>query len=479
METDGTLIEANRSALQFAGIREEDVLGKLFWDTPWWTHSPDLQNRLREAVRQASGGAMVRFEATHPSSTGQLAYVDFSLKPVRDEHGNVTLLIPEGRDITERKQVEAALRESEERYHSIFENAVEGIFQTTADGKYIAVNPALARIYGYDSPDDMIATITDIASQLYVDPGRRDEFLCLMQAQEEVTGFEALVYRKDGSFIWISESARTLRDQAGTVVAYEGTVEDITERKRAEGRLRATLDHVRTLSGRLAAMQEEERTHIARELHDELGVRLTCLKIDLSRLMSIVGNRVRADVRVKLNDRVRSMVGQVDSTIASLQQLVTQLRPALLDDLGLVAAIEWQSQDFQKRTGISCICETSTDDIAMEPERATAVFRICQEALTNTARHAQATAVTVTVTSQPDSLKLVVADNGVGVPNTKALDPRSLGLIGMQERAAQCGGTLTIEGDPQKGTTVTLYLPVGGGDSLNHRGIHAESSGGR
>lgn len=363
----------------------------------------------------------------------------------------------------ERSQAEEALRESEARYHSIFEKAVGGIFQTTLDGKYVAVNPALARMYGYDSPNDMIATITDIASQLYVDPGRRNEFLRVMQAQKEVTGFEALVYRKDGSFMWISESARTLRDQTGTVVGYEGTVEDITERKRAEGRLRATLDHVRTLSGRLATVQEEERARIARELHDELSVKLTCLKIDLSRVMSIIGNRVRADLRAKLNDRVRSMVGQVDSTIASLQRLVTQLRPALLDDLGLVAAIEWQGRDFQKRTGISCTCMTNADDIAIAPDRATAVFRICQEALTNTARHAQATAVTITVTSQPDSLQLVVADNGIGILDTKASDRQSLGLTGMQERAAQCGGTVTIEGDPDKGTTVTLCLSVGGG----------------
>jgi signal transduction histidine kinase len=213
------------------------------------------------------------------------------------------------------------------------------------------------------------------------------------------------------------------------------------------------------LSGRLATVQEEERARIARELHDELGVGLTCLKIDLSRLATIVGDDIGADARAKLDDKVRSMVEQVDGTIASVQRLATQLRPALLDDLGLVAAIEWQCQDFQKRTGIPCTCVTSADDIAMEPERATAIFRICQEALTNTARHAQATAVTIKLESRNDFLDLVVADNGVGISDTKVSDRKSLGLLGMKERVALFGGDLTIQGIYGRGTTVTACLP--------------------
>ena len=457
IDPQAKVLDVNEAASRMLGYSKDELCAMTVHDL-----NPDFQTDMWPGfwAETRKRGTMV-IETFHKAKNGRMIPIEVSVNFLSYEGKEYHCASV--RDITERKRVEAALRKSEERYHSIFENAVDGIFQTTADGKYVAVNPALARIYGYDSPDDMIKTITDIASQLYVDPGRRDVFLSLMQAQEEVTGFESLVYRKDGSFIWISESARTLRDQAGVVVGYEGTVEDITERKRAERQLRATLDQVRTLSGRLSTLQEKERTRIARELHDELGVRLTCLKIDLSRMMSVVGNRVRADLRAKLNDGVRSMVGQVDSTIAAVQRLVTQLRPALLDDLGLVAALEWQSQDFQKRTGISCTCVTSADDIAMEPERATAVFRICQEALTNTARHAQATTVMITVTSQPDALQMTVTDNGVGIPDTKASDPQSLGLLGMQERAAQCGGTLTIEGDPEKGTTVTLCLPIGGG----------------
>ncbi|MEO5863739.1 MAG: PAS domain S-box protein [Nitrospiraceae bacterium] len=362
-------------------------------------------------------------------------------------------------DITDRKRIEEALRESEERYRSIFENAVEGIFQTSLEGKYIDVNPALARIYGYNSPGDMIATISNIATQLYVDPDRRNEFIRLIQEQEALRGFESLVHQKDGRTIWVSENVRAMRDPNGVLLGYEGRVEDITERKLAEQRLRDTLDQVRMLTSRLETVQEEERRRISRELHDELGVRLTCLKIDLSRLITIAGDDVNAVVRAKLGDKVHSMLEQVDTTIAAVQSLATKLRPTLLDDLGLVAAIEWQCQDFQKRTGIPCTCVTNADDISMEPERATALFRICQESLTNTMRHAQATGVAVTFESRGGFLRLAVTDDGVGISDTQVSNLQSLGLLGMKERVEQLGGTLMVQGHSGKGTTVTACLP--------------------
>jgi PAS domain S-box-containing protein len=454
-DTEGRYLDVNHQLERAFHVTREQIVGK----TDEAIFAPKQVAAFRaNDLKVLQAGRPLEFEEVAMQDDGPHTSI-VSKFPLYDGNGKQYALCGITTDITDRKQMEVAMRESEERYRSIFENAVEGIFQTTLDGKYVAVNPALARMYGYDSPEDMIATITNIADQVYVDPGRRDEFIRLMQAHEEVTGFEALVYRKDGSFIWISENVRALCDQAGTLVGYEGTVENITERKLVETRLHNTLDQVRMLSGRIALVQEEERTRIARELHDELGVGLTCLKIDLSRLQTIMGERGEAKARKKVGGKIRSMSEQIDAIIVSVQRLVTELRPAILDDLGLVAAIEWQCQDFHKRTGIPCTCVTSADDITMEPARATALFRICQEALTNTARHAQATAVTVKLESWNNSLQLVVADNGVGISETKVSDRQSLGLLGMKERVALFGGELTIQGHPEKGTTVTACLP--------------------
>jgi PAS domain S-box-containing protein len=453
-DLEGRYLDVNQQFERTFHLTRQDIVGKTDRDI----FPPEQASAFRSndlAVMKAERPLQFEEVALHDDGPHTSIVSKF---PLRHLDGTPYAVCGITTDITQRKQAEESRKESEERYRSIFENALEGIFQTTLDGKFVAVNPALAHMCGYDSPDEMIATITDIGSQLYVDPGRREEFIRLMQTQDEVTGFEALVYRKNGSFVWISENVRSRRNRAGVRVGYEGTVEQLTERKLAEERLRATLEEVRMLSGRLATVQEAERTRIARELHDELGVRLTCLKIDLSRLYTTMASE-GAGVRKKMEDKIRLMVEQVDATIASVQRLATELRPAILNDLGIVAAIEWQCQDFQKRTGIPCTCVTSADDIGMEPELATALFRICQEALTNAARHAQATAVTVKLEWQTDFLQLMVVDNGLGIPDTTVSNRQSLGLLGMRERVAQFGGELMIQGHHGAGTTVTACLP--------------------
>ena len=325
MSLDGVLLEVNRTALQFAGIRSEAVIGQAFWDTPWWTHSPELQQRLREAVAAAASGEVVRFDATHYDAVGRVHDVDFSLKPVRDERGAVVLLIPEGRDVTERKHAEQALEESREQLRRL------------ADGLLMA--------------------------------------------------------------------------------------------------------------------REDERTAIAREIHDVLGQTLTALKMDTAWIGSHLIDRTA--VRLKLDE----MADLIDDSVLTVRRIATDLRPGVLDDLGLLAAVEWQTQEFSRRTGIECVLSPGIDDSGLDPLVATAMFRIVQESLTNVARHSRSSRVNVTFEQAGEHLVLEVRDNGVGIAPADAASARSIGLAGMRERAQLVGGRFSISGAAGYGTTVRVEIP--------------------
>ncbi len=228
-----------------------------------------------------------------------------------------------------------------------------------------------------------------------------------------------------------------------------------SERKRAEEKLRETNEQLRALAARLQSVREEERIWIAREIHDELGQALTALKIDLSWLES----KLPRDQKPLL-DKTKSISKLVDNTIRSLRRIASELRPGVLDNLGLAAAIEWQAQEFQTRTGITCRCWLNLDDSGLSKEQSTAIFRIFQEALTNVARHANATGVDISLEEKAGELVLEVRDNGKGITESEISNPKSLGLLGMRERAFLLGGEVKIIGAAGKGTTVTVHIPL-------------------
>ena len=446
-DTQGRYLHINRQFERAFHISREAIAGKTDKDVfPAEQAAAFRVNDLK--VFQA--GVPLEFEEVALYDDGPHTSI-VSKFPLYGGDGKPYALCGITTDITQRKAMEKALQQAEEKYRDIFDNAVEGIFQSTPSGRYLSVNPALARMYGYESPEELMGGATDIAHKVYVDPDCREALTRLLERQGVVQGFEYEVRRRDGSTIWISESVRAVRDEKGKVRYYEGTIEDITERKRSEEELQQTLGQVRTLSRRLEVVREDERTRIARELHDELGVRLTCLKMDLSRLNDAS--------RPKLEEKVLSMIEQVDTTIAAVQGLVAELRPGVLDDLGLVAAIEWQCRDFERRSGIRCLVDSSEEDIPLDSAKATAAFRICQEALTNVVRHARAKEIRVHLDTLDRELLLEIHDDGQGILPEKVTDAGSLGLLGMRERAAAVGGALQIVGLRGQGTTVTLRLP--------------------
>jgi len=259
--------------------------------------------------------------------------------------------------------------------------------------------------------------------------------------------------RKDGADILCRMRAARIGDRLieGRIVI---TYEDITEQKRAAQELERSREQLRNLSTYLQSVREKESTRIAREIHDELGQSLTALQMDISWLAGQLPAK-----NTTLIDKANRMTRLVDATIDSVHRIITELRPIILDDLGLSAAMEWQAEEFQNRSGIRC--EMAVDDVdSIEKDLSTTLFRIFQETLTNVARHSGATTVRVHLKREGNQLCLVVADNGRGITRQQIEDPGSFGIMGIRERVNLWGGSVRITGKAKRGTTITVLIPV-------------------
>ncbi len=230
---------------------------------------------------------------------------------------------------------------------------------------------------------------------------------------------------------------------------------EIADRKNKEDEFRRSTEQLRELSARLQSVREEERTHIARVIHDELGQTLTGLKMDVVWLQ-----RHLDQPRAALLEKTQAMSALIDVTVQTVRQISTELRPGILDDLGLVAAIEWQLQDFQSRSGIEGHLISALEETTLDADGATTVFRIFQAILTNIVRHAQATRIEVTLTESAAFLTLQVQDNGRGITADEIASPKSIGLLGMRERARLRAGEVRFQGIQGRGTIVTVQLPL-------------------
>jgi signal transduction histidine kinase len=232
-------------------------------------------------------------------------------------------------------------------------------------------------------------------------------------------------------------------------------VRDITQRKESEENLRKSREKLRNLAAHLHSVREEERKSIAREIHDELAQALTALKMDLFWL-----NKRLPEDRCSLLEKITSMSGLIDTTISSVQRISSELRPGLLDDLGLKAAIEWQVEEFRNRTGIGCELNIDGEYDALDGDRAITIFRIFQEALTNVMRHAKASRVDISLFEKNGNIHMEINDDGRGVTEKAISDSRAFGLIGMRERAYHWGGKVQIRGTGDKGTSVKVSIPL-------------------
>jgi two-component system sensor histidine kinase UhpB len=364
------------------------------------------------------------------------------------------------RSFRHRRLAQEASRLSQERFESVARATTEAIWDWNLDTNTVWWSDGIQKLFGY-SPKDVSTRVDWWLERLH--PDDKDRVMRAIRRATDSGGHTWAGYyrfrRKDGSYAVVLDHGYILQDAGGKPTRVVGGIRDISERRKAEEALRNSRRQLRALSARLQSAREEERTKVAREIHDELGQVLTALKLNLDWLERKIGEREHDRSLNPLLDRVVESGEMIQSAILTVQRIATELRPGVLDHLGLAAALQQEAHRFQQRSGIVCELQLPPDPLDVPRETSTAIFRICQEALTNVVRHAQATKVRIALVGNHDHVVLQVEDNGRGIRPDAMGDATSLGLLGMRERASVLGGQVAIEPITPAGSRVTLRVP--------------------
>ena len=449
MDPKGKVTFFNEFAQMFFGYTEEEMLGCSVVGTilPGTESSGrDLDFMIKDIGIHPE--KYINNENENMRRNGERVWVAWTNKAIRDGNGEVTEILCIGNDITEHRRLEGLLEESEERYRRLFETANDGIVLLEKhEGKITHANPAATRMVGYSKEECIGKKLQNIGISL--DMGDFQKIMQILDRSGIIYYDDVPVKTKSGQYI---DTDIYMVDRARLV---QCNIRDITERKRGAEAIKKNEEQLRNLTAYMQKVTEMERTNIAREIHDELGQALTILKMDLSSL-----RKKFPEDQTSILEKTDAMSRLIDTTIQMVKRIATDLRPGLLDDLGLSAAIEWQLGEFQKRTGIICKIIIDPKDVTFDSDRNTALFRIFQETLTNIVRHAKATEVSVSLKLKDGQIELKVQDNGRGITEGELSHPKSFGLIGIRERAIIFGGSSSVKGLPSKGTTVIVKIPV-------------------
>lgn len=453
LDKDLRFVQINDSLAKLDGLPVQAHLGRTLGEL-----LPEVAPMVEPYVRKvlATGKPILNIDITGetPEQPGVKRHWLESFFPVTGADGT-----PEGVgalvvEITERMRIEQALRESEDRYRSLVATSLDAVLLTVPDGRILSANEAACRMFGRSEKE-----LIHLGRKGVMDAS--DPRLApALEARARTGRFhgELTLIRSDGSKFPAEISSAVFCNQAGEP-RISMVIRDITERKQTIKALRQSEAQLHALMAQQQAVREEERIHIAREIHDTFGHALTDLKFDLAWL----GRRLtEAGVgsRTAIQRRIAAMSKRVEMEMESVRRISGELRPALLDTVGLVPAIEWLAKGFQTRTRIRCRMVLPPAPLPLDGARSTAIYRILQELLANVARHARATAVNIRLQAGAGWVELRVSDNGRGIPKSAVTDPHSLGLLGASERAGSLGGGLLIHGTRNQGTTVTVRLPM-------------------
>ena len=362
----------------------------------------------------------------------------------------------------ERNKAEEALRRSEGRLRQVIDLVPHFIFAKDQEGRFILGNEAVAQVYGTTVSSLLGKTDAEFAkSEKEVEQFRRDDLEVIESGQVKVIKEEQITDAQ-GELHYLQTTKIPFMFADTLLPSVLSVAIDITEQKAVESQLREAYERTRELTARLKAAEESERKRIARELHDEFGQMLTGLKFDLAWIGRRLSEEAMGSVSQDLYKKTQSMSKLTDEMIQTVRRIAASLRPSILDDLGLVPALEWQGREFQSRTGLQCQVNTGPEivSLSLHADQTTAIFRITQELFTNVMRHADASQVNVELRVEANVLALTFEDNGRGISELEIGVPTSLGLLGIKERVTLLGGSFVLQGKSGQGTQVTVRIPL-------------------
>ena len=452
IDEDGKILLVNDSFCKIFNMQKDLLLNKPFSIV----YTPSEQESALKSYQRDIRKNEIKtfFERENILWDGRKTWLEFSNSFLTLNDGKkITLSII--KEISKRKKTELEIRESEYKFKMLFNSANDAVFVTQLSpeksyGDFIEVNDVACKQLGYSKEEFLLLSPSGIVSPKYIN----DFNIINEQLLQEGHVLYDTVYRaKDKKLFPVEVNSHLfLFNEKLTVLSIS---RDITERKQAEEKLRRSSKLLRDLATHIQTVREEERTMIAREIHDELGQVLTVLKIQIS----LLSNKLNPD-QVALKEKIDSLTSLIDKSVESVQKISSKLRPTILDELGLNAAIEWQTEEFEKLTNIKCSLILEKEDLNLNTNKSTAIFRIFQEALTNIARHSKANLVNISLLIDQTNISLEITDNGIGISPEQIKDFKSLGIHGMQERAMIFGGQVSFDSFLGKGTKVKVEIPI-------------------
>lgn len=439
---------ANSAMYGMLGYEEGTLLGKsarvLYPDDDEYEH---VGKKLYEQIVENGIGQV---ETSWIRKDGKVIHCYLQakfLEPSNPQEGTIVTVM----DITEMRKTRELLSTKEEILRSIYENTSIGYYRTTPDGRILDANPAVVRMLGYSSFEEMASV--DLESNGYLPEYERRRFRERIERDGEIRGMESFWKRRDNTKMYFRENARAVRDSKGTVLWYEGTLEDITDRKEAE-------EHIRVLTQKLMRTQESERQKISHYLHDVVAHDLSILKMELEPIVDDF-----SAVSGKMKEKVAELSGIVDKSIAAVRDLAYDQRPPIMDQLGLVRAVFQHCEEFSRKNEVEMDFHSAgMDDMRLDFDTEINLYRLIQEALVNIEKHADASRVVIRIVASFPNIVLRITDNGKGFAVKSrlisALREKRMGIPSMQERVNLLNGKWKIASRLGEGTRIFVEVPL-------------------